>query len=121
MFGDVFDGDQALELEVVIDQQHALNPVLVEQKLGVGEGAGFAGLFEAGGEGVPLFAGGEGEVFFDLGRGVGFEEGLADGEEIVFLRGGGLRKQQGCGEQGEKGTQAAHDGLDPRTMNRLRR
>ena len=41
MFGDVFDGDQSLELKVVIDQQHAFDPVFVEQVLGVGQRAGF--------------------------------------------------------------------------------
>ena len=40
LFGDVFDGDQALELEVVIDQQHPLNPVFVQQVFGIGQGAG---------------------------------------------------------------------------------
>ena len=37
LFGDVFHGDQALELKGVIDHQQALDLVLVEQHLGLGQ------------------------------------------------------------------------------------
>jgi hypothetical protein len=37
LLGDVLDGDEALELPVAVDDQEALELVLVEQRLGIGE------------------------------------------------------------------------------------